>query len=545
MSNITLEDVDLDVLLREREFRLCAPDWNESSTDELVEAFVYYCKTYVKIRHPERGRIPFDLRPAQVETIRAWIGERNTIALKARQIGFSTLVSNFAFWLAFFYEDRTIIMLSRTERDSIKLLAHAKYAYRFFPEWLKLRGPVVTPTQSKLEFTNESIVESLPSASDPARGNTAFLIVVDEMGQLPNSEDAWAAIEPVSDVGGRVIMLGTANGEGNLFHTLWLGSHGFGNGTNRFVSIFHPWSAGDRDQAWYEAKKRELPPWQLAQEYPDNPDEAFLRSGRPVFNVDKLRELETSAPIARGFLDDWEGPVLFYEDADELGGGPLRIWQYPQTGHVYVIGADVAEGLEHGDYSVAHVIDARERTVVAVWHGHIDPDVFGEKTITHLSAFYNHALSGVESNNHGLTTLKAMVRAKHKNIYHQRRQDKRHAAPTDTLGWRTTTATKPLAIDELGGLLRDLELVLPDAETIGELRTYVREGDGKMHGSPHDDRVMALAIAVQMLKYAWMPEFRVKSKAPVGSFAWLMDQLYVEEKPKRTAIGSFGVRMAA
>jgi hypothetical protein len=36
--------------------------------------------------------------------------------------------------------------------------------------------------------------------------------------------------------------------------------------------------------------------------------------------------------------------------------------------------------------------------------------------------------------------------------------------------------------------------------TIAELRTFIREQNGKMHGSPHDDRVMSLAIANQMLE---------------------------------------------
>ncbi|MBF0456721.1 MAG: hypothetical protein HQK99_02380 [Nitrospirae bacterium] len=31
--------------------------------------------------------------------------------------------------------------------------------------------------------------------------------------------------------------------------------------------------------------------------------------------------------------------------------GRLKIWEKPMSGHPYVIGADVAEGLEHGDFS--------------------------------------------------------------------------------------------------------------------------------------------------------------------------------------------------
>jgi hypothetical protein len=526
--------VNLEDLLLEREWRRCSPDWETSTVEEKLQAFMYFCSTYAHIRHPERGKIKFDLREAQIETIEAWLTNRYSVVLKALQVGFSTLVSIFCFWLTFFYQDRAIIMLSKTERDAALLLQHAKYVYRFMPEWLKLRGPICTMTQTKISMTNESYMESLPSASDPARGRTAFLIVVDEMGQLPNSEEAWAAIEPVADVGGRVIMLGTANGEGNLFHRTWVDSQ---IGKGRFKGVFFPWSAGDRDQDWYEAKKAELPAWQLAQEYPDNPDEAFLRSGRPIFDVDRLRLIEPEEGV-NGYI--WK-PADMVEFRPE--GGALTVWEYPKENHVYVIGADVAEGLEHGDYSSAHVIDARLGTVVAHWHGHIDVDLFGEQ-LALLGEWYNFALVGVESNNHGLTTLKALVRAKYKNIYRQRRLDKRKAAPTESLGWRTTSASKPLAIDELGKAIREASIDLKCANTIGELRTYVREGDGKMHGSPHDDRVMSLAIAVQMIKFCWLAEFRVKKPKPgPGTWGHFLERAYSgDDEDSNRPIGWQGSR---
>jgi hypothetical protein len=546
-----MADIILEELLRERDWRRCAPDWESSTTEELLEGFMYFCSTFCYIRIPGK-RIKFELRDAQVETVQLWLEERYTVALKARQIGFSTLVSIFCLWLTFFYDNRNIVMLSKTERDAIKLLVHAKYAFRFLPAWMKERGPIATINQVKMEFTNESIMESLPSASDPARGSTVFMVIVDELGQLPNSDEAWASIEPIADVGGRVIMLGTANGEGNLFHSTWVGSSGYwtdrdgrehpvGNATNRFKSIFHGWWAGDRDQDWYDSKKADLPDWQLAQEYPDNPDEAFLRSGRPVFNLDELRSIVTEPPIARGYLRfDAMNRIEFVED-----GGALRIWEMPSEKGVYAIGADVAEGLEHGDYSAAHVIDARSHKVVAIWHGHIDPDLFGSDVLFKLGRFYNQALIGVESNNHGLTPLKALVREKYRNVYRQRRLDKRAAQPTETLGWRTTTASKPLAIDELARDLREHNMELLDSETIAELRTFVREGDGKMHGSPHDDRVMSLAIANQMLKYVFMREYRAKEGPPPGTWGHWLKQLFPDSEDKPTPLGAFGVRQAA
>jgi len=285
--------MELNDLLNEREWRKCRGP-ADADIAELVEAFTYFCENYWAIKHPERGRIMFELREAQIETIRAWMTNRYSVVLKARQIGFSTLAAAYAFWLGFFWQDRFIVMLSRTEREAAKLLQKSKYGYKFLPHWLKQRGPQLTSdNQLKMTFANESAIESLPSGNDPARGESVYLVIVDEMAFLPNSEEAWASIEPIADVGGRVICLSTANGSGNFFHHLWVGSQ---TGNNAFKGVFWPWSAGDRDEDWYEAKEKTMPSWQLHQEYPRNPEEAFIKSGNPVFDVDALRPFSPLIP---------------------------------------------------------------------------------------------------------------------------------------------------------------------------------------------------------------------------------------------------------
>lgn len=524
--------MELTDLLNEKEWRLCkGPD--NATPEELTEAFAYFCSNYWFIRHPERGRILFEMREAQTETARVWISARYSIVLKARQIGFSTLAAAFVFWEAYFWADRSVVMLSRTEREAAKLLQKSKYGYKMLPEWMRRRGPaIVSDNQLKMVFSHDSAIESLPSGNDPARGESVYRVVIDEMAFLPNSEDAWAAIEPIADVGGRVICLSTANGEGNIFHRLWAGSQ---NNTNQFQGVFFPWSAGDRDDDWYEVKKQSLPDWQLAQEYPSDPDEAFIRSGRPVFDIDKLRSLDTFEP-EDGYLHQIARNT--YEFRND---GPLDIFVYPDLTHVYCIGADVAEGLGHGDYSCAHVIDANTYEVVAVWHGHIDPDLFGEEVLYQLGHFYMNALIAVESNNHGLTTLKALQRAGYKNIYRQRRLAQRSPQATEVLGWRTTAASKPLAIDELAGAIRNDEISLYCESTIAELRTFVREDNGKMHGSPHDDRVMSLAIANQMMHYVWLPDYMPNNAPPKNSFAWFEQFLPVAKQEKKV-IGGFNTR---
>ena len=250
----------------------------------------FFCENFVYIRVPGQGRQPLRLRDAQREGLRHWQDNRYSLTLKARQIGWSTLSAAYVLWMALSGPDREIILISRGEREARQLLAKVRYAYMNLPEWFKARAAKsLTEHQEKMEFSNGSSISSRPSASDPARGSSAYLIVVDEWAFLPNAEAAWASIEPVADIGGRIIGLSTANGSGNFFHDLWVDAE---TGNNSFATMFHSWRAvSGRDDEWYEAKKRDMLPHILAQEYPNDPEEAFIRSGRPVFDVDRLQKI--------------------------------------------------------------------------------------------------------------------------------------------------------------------------------------------------------------------------------------------------------------
>ncbi len=274
-------------------------EWRKCARDE-----PYFLRKYWHIAHPAHGRILFDLRDAQSAALTHWDNHRYSLTLKARQIGWSTLVAAHQFWLAFFHPDQNIIDLSRTEREAVQLLRKTKYGFSHLPSWMVDRGPrSLVEHQQRMFFGNGSQIVSMPSASDPARGESATLIVVDEWAFLPNPEEAWSSIEPVADVGGRIIGLSTANGSGNFFHHLWVGSS---TGNNKFEPMFYPWSATeDRDDAWYESKVESMLPWQLAQEYPTTPEEAFVKSGNPVFDLDVLDELMVRCrPGLSGYLHE-------------------------------------------------------------------------------------------------------------------------------------------------------------------------------------------------------------------------------------------------
>lgn len=506
-----------------------------------VTSFAELCQ----IRHPRHGIMQIGLYPAQVETLEAMESEDQLLILKARQIGFSTLMAIYVLWFVLFQEHKSVLILSKGERESIKLLAKVKLAYKFLPDWLRERGPtLVANTQQKMEWSNGSVVESLPSLSDPARGESASLVIVDEWAFLENAEDAWASIEPVTDIGGRIFGLSTANGAGTFFHSLWTGAE---SGANDFKSLFFGWWAvPSRDEAWYQTKVRSLQGWQLAQEYPSSAEEAFIKSGRPIFDLASLAAVVPESPITGDLVADHEASRTgtFIEDRD----GALCVFEYPNAEHAYCVGADVAEGLEHGDYSVAQVIDHNTGKVVAKWRGHVEPDVFGDQILFRLGSWYNTALVGVEVNNHGLTTLIALRQAGYRKIYHRHVQDERTKKRTRKLGWRTQKNTKPLMIDQLQAALRtadgvEPELVLVDKDTVGELRSYVRDAAGRMNGSPFDDQVIALAIANQMRAHVWAKEYAqpADDRGTYGSV--LRDLIGTPDAGKaRAKIGAYSVR---
>ena len=135
-----------------------------------------------------------------------------------------------------------------------------------------------------------------------------------------------------------------------------------------------------------------------------------------------------------------------------------------------------------------------------------------------LGLWYRDALCCVESNNHGLTTIVQLRHLGYPNLFRKRSLNQATTKVSQEFGWKTTRTTKPLLIDDLGMALRGGELQLFDRYTLAELRTYVRSSRGSMGGSPHDDRVMALALANEMRQYAFMPEY-----APAMDDYWTVD----------------------
>lgn len=234
------------------------------------------------------------------------------------------------------------------------------------------------------------------------------------------------------------------------------------------------------------------------QEYPDNDVDCFLVSGRPRFNPKLLRSLllRVQDPVARGMIRR-DGSLI---RLDEHQYGFVRIWKPPSPSRRYVMGADVAEGIEGGDYSCGQVYDWDSVELVAEWHGHTEPNDFGEE-LAKLGKIYNNCLIGVEANKDGGTVNTRLRNDGYPHLFYRQEFENRTNRRTSKLGWLTTSATKPVMINSLGDAARD-GAHIPSRETVQEMMTFVIHDDGSVGAQYgcHDDRVIASAIAQEMRK---------------------------------------------
>lgn len=238
-----------------------------------------------------------------------------------------------------------------------------------------------------------------------------------------------------------------------------------------------------------DPKSLEKPINRIKQEYPSFPEEAFRYSGRPVFDVNKLKAqakyLRENQPV--------EPNVAIKQKYLSIYRNELKVWAVPRPDRKYSIGADVAEGCEGGDASSLVILDDQYRQV-ARWHGLIDPDHFG-KLLVELAKIYNKALITPEMNNMGFAVISAIKNEHYSRVFMRQVYDEIDPNKvTQKMGWRTTAANKLPMLAKLSALHRDNQCSLSDVDLVREMLRVVRESNGDviLNGK---DRVVAACLA--------------------------------------------------
>lgn len=161
--------------------------------------------------------------------------------------------------------------------------------------------------------------------------------------------------------------------------------------------------------------------------------------------------------------------------------GDLRMYEPPQHGVRYVMGVDVSEGLREGDYSGVQVLRVEKGQLIqaAVWQGLIAPDDLAD-LVNALGRWYNSAFVAIEMNGPGYATnLRLQKRLFYPAIYLRTTYDAVTRAYTSKVGWNTNAKTKQIMVSDLRQAVDTDLIVFNDAPTLEEMGYYQMEDDGK------------------------------------------------------------------
>ena len=249
---------------------------------------------------------------------------------------------------------------------------------------------------------------------------------------------------------------------------------------------------------WYHT--RGLRTSKLRYEFPSSIDDIInMTSDRMVFSEDSIKKQEEnilSGKKYRMVTDHATGKV----EAQETDVSPFTIFKEPIYGHSYRISIDpITAQSQDTDNFVMQVMDRSNNEQVAVFRekGLQDED-YADWAVS-IGTIYNKAELCPEINV-GNGFVVAVNSRRYYRWYYSTKSNKAERVP----GLRTTVSTKERYIDSLSAMLDRGTIIIHDAYTLDELRSYVKQVKTRQDGSQyvrmnarpgkHDDDCAALFI---------------------------------------------------
>jgi hypothetical protein len=518
----------------------------------LLEDFEFWAKHSWKIRTKAGDIIPLVLNRVQKRFLRECLipqletrGYIRCIILKGRQQGLSTVVSAFEYFTASQRTGFKGLVIAHVAESSEALFDMYERGHEHMPELLKPKTKYSNKKELVFDGRDSGIIVRTAGGKGVARGETLQLMHLSEVAFWPEKfarDNFNSLIRSLPQAKWTACFVeSTANGMSGQFYDLWRGAVA---GENDFVPFFSAWFESDEyrlpapphfkrtpqeedlarqhglddDQLYWRRKEVAAAGTdKFNQEYPCTADEAFLTSGRPVFDQHTIQGMleRVKPPLRRMAV---EQVAVKTKDGKEKVDwrvvdnprGELLVYHERDPNETYTIGADSSVGIknpEKSDFCVAQVLDSKKRQV-AVWRGQVSPDYYAT-VLTTLGYHYNIALLAPERNGHGLLVCvrihKDML---YPNVFTDVKEgDLEMERETLNIGFQTSHASKPLIIDKLRGDVRTKEIEINDPTTLREMLSFIATESGKLQGEEgcYDDCVMALAIANHVHEGVYTP----------------------------------------
>lgn len=496
-----------------------------------IRDLVNQIEEYFSVETKDGNVVPFNLNNKQnqllngIEKVEKPV---RVLILKGRQFGFSTLILALFFVKCLVVNNTRAVVISHTEDATKKLFRRVK----FFANTLTAKP--VLDKESEREFTfpetNSYFYIGTAGTKTFGRGDNITDLHCSEVGVWKNAGTVMNGLLQAVGMSGNVFIETTANGYGNYLHRLWQKSW---KKISTWTALFFSWidfeeyekdvepnfertedetelvnkhllnlseEKANRKLSWRrwkiaetETEKGFTPEEIFQQEYPFTPEEAFLATGNSYFNKDRIIELIQKAepPLEIGdIILNPNNTPSFLKNRE----GRLKIWEYPEKYHYYVIGGDVGEGKSGGDFSVLNVIDNYSLKTVAKFKARIRPDEFAKIGFA-LGKWYNNAYIAIE-NNSGLWTLTDIWERGYENLYFTESIDRITKNVIPKLGFNTNEKTRKPLLDNLLALLNKFDDIWTNEDLLQECLVFVRNESGRpeaMQGE-NDDEIFATAI---------------------------------------------------
>lgn len=542
----------------------------------LLNCFLYI-QTFLKIIDKKGKTVPLILNEPQkrlYDTVKEqWNAGKpiRIIILKARQMGFSTLTGAIIFWMAATAYNVRCMIVAHKEDATNNLFQMYRRFYDNLPDRIKpmLQASnaqeLVFDRPTRYKGDSKGLGSRIRCATAGGQGVgrsfTLMALHISELAFWPGNkaETLLGLLQAVPEEPGTLIIIeSTANGF-EEFKKRWDDAVAAQRrGEDGYIPIFFAWhemreyrrrvpkgftrteeeeelslsfGLDDEQLAWRRWAIQNLCGGDVntfRQEYPATPDEAFIATGKCVFDKDVLiarRKAVENDPWERGNFRIRRNILEKIESFQWVPDkkGYIRIRKKPENGVPYVIGGDTAGTGTVGtdtDYFVGQVLDNRTGEQVAVLHERLDEREYAEQMYC-LGMYYNKALIGVEIN-YSTYPEKKLEELGYKNLYVRQQIDNNTGKVMDAFGFETTPQSRPLIIDGLKDVFRYHPELITDFETLGEMLTfiYAKGRRPQAEQGEHDDLVMALAIAHYIRS---QQRTSVAVEAAEGTAAWTED----------------------
>jgi hypothetical protein len=438
----------------------------------------------------------------QIRIIQALVEEDDTLILKGRQIGSSTIVSAYLFWkLWTATEPITIAILSHKLASSKHLLDIHKTFYHNLPKFLKRPLDIENTTAMRFADSGAGIIAVSAEGKGGLRSFTCSYLQISEYAFAPQPEELKAtALSALNN--GQLIIESTANyfndalhqeitaherGEAkwNYLFFPWFEHKGYREKTDKdFVmtdtesALAEQWGLDPEQIYWRRNKLGKIGNKQkFAREYPSCIEDAYSVAGNVYLQRDDFDDIEIVQ------IDPIETTVLCEVDPQDR----------------YAIGVDVAAGVGQ-DFSVIYVLSKKTHQIVCVYRSNeISPAYLAER-IVDFATTYNGAHVLVESNNFGNVVLNEMHHMGYNKIW------------KDEKGrdWITTLQSKTAMFENLKGLIQGGYISMLDNIVYSELRSITVNDRGgielKYLDGAHSDNSVALSLAYMALNKVNLPQ---------------------------------------